>query len=128
VDYSNAKFKARDYGFASENETIKNAYTSTHNFRAGTEWRLGGVSLRAGYALYGSPYADNINDGSRSSYSGGLGYRSNSFSIDFAYVYSKMNEDYYIYSYAIDNVDVSPKVDNEITESSFILTIRYILK
>ncbi|MCB2207552.1 MAG: hypothetical protein KQH67_04590 [Bacteroidetes bacterium] len=128
VDYSNAKFKARDYGFASENETIENAYTSTHNFRAGTEWRLGGVSLRAGYALYGSPYTDNINDGSRSSYSGGIGYRTNSFAVDFAYVYSKMNEDYYMYSYAIDNVDVSPKVDNEITENSFILTLRYLLK
>ncbi len=66
----------------------------------------------------------------RQSYSGGLGYRGNSFSIDFAYVYSKMNEDYYMYIYSDPNTgnDISPKVTNELAESSFILSFKYYLK
>ncbi|PLW94639.1 MAG: hypothetical protein C0591_12330 [Marinilabiliales bacterium] len=127
VNYSNAKFKANDYSFATENENIKSYYTSAHNLRAGAEWRVSSLSLRAGYALYSSPYKNNLNDGARQSYSGGLGYRGKSFAIDFAYVYSKMNEDYYMYIYSDPNTgdDISPKVTNELAESSFILSFKY---
>lgn len=130
ADYSQAKFKANDYDFASANADINTYYTSTHNLRAGAEWRVSSLSLRAGYAIYSSPYKNSINDGARQSYSGGLGYRGDSFSIDFAYVYSKMSEDYYMYIYSDPNTgdDISPKVTNELTESSFILSFKYYLK
>ena len=89
------------------------------------------ISLRAGYALYGSPYKDDLNDGQRQSISGGIGYRGNNFSVDFAYVRSTMNEDYYFYSYSDpDNgVDIqSDAVKNTFTDQNFVLTFRYFFK
>jgi len=136
ANYGTAKFKAADYSFSSENNNIKTYFTSTHNFRAGTEWRFSNISIRGGYSFYASPYKTNQFDpeeynpfglGSRQSYSGGLGYRGDGFVIDFAYVYSKMSEDYYMYIYSDPNTgeDISPKVENQLAESSFILTFRY---
>ncbi len=121
VNYGSAKFKANDYDFAYENQDIKNFYGATHNFRVGTEWRISSVYLRAGYALYTSPYRNDLNDGSRQSYSGGLGYRGNGFAIDLAYVYSKSEEDYYMYSHE----GMNPSV-NTLKESSVVLTFRYL--
>ncbi|RLD45055.1 MAG: hypothetical protein DRI89_02225 [Bacteroidetes bacterium] len=122
TNYGWAKLNARDYGFGNENANIKNYYQSTHNFRAGTEWRISKISLRAGYALYGSPYKDDLNDGMRQSFSGGIGFRMDNFSVDFAYVYSVKNEDYYLYSYG----DIqSNAVNNAFTDQNFVFTFRY---
>ena len=128
VDYSKAKFKDREYGLNSENEIIKTEFTGAHNFRAGTEWRFAGVSLRTGYSYYGSPYKDDDSYGIRSSYSGGIGYRSNHFALDFAYVYSKMNEYYRMYNDFYEGENIGPESDNKVTESSFVLTLRYLMK
>jgi len=131
--YSQAKFKASDYGFDAENNAIKNAFKGVHNIRVGTEWRLSRISLRAGYAIYGSPYNNNLNDGKRESYSGGIGYRGKNFEVDFAYVRSIMKEDYYLYSYSNTNLDPpveiqSNAVKNTFTDQNFVLTVRYFFK
>ena len=99
VDYSKAKFKKSgvDYG-TGVNMDIKNYYTGTHNIRAGFEYRLGGFALRAGYALFGSPYKNDLNDGAKQRFSGGLGYSTDHFGIDAAFVYGKRKEDYYLYT------------------------------
>ena len=73
--------------------------------------------------MYASPYKNNLNDGSRQSYSGGLGYRADNYAIDIAYVYSKQSEDYYLYDYE----NMNPAV-NELRESSIVLTFRYIFR
>jgi hypothetical protein len=104
-----------------------------HNIRVGTEWRLSRISLRAGYAIYGSPYNNNLNDGKRESYSGGIGYRGKNFEVDFAYVRSIMKEDYYLYSYSNTNLDPpviiqSNAVKNTFTDQNFVLTVRYFFK
>lgn len=98
VDYSTTKFSASDFGFNDVNSGIRSSYKSTHNFRVGGEYRLGQASLRAGYNYYTSPYANNLNDGERMTISGGIGYNFGSASIDFAYVRSLTDEDYYMYS------------------------------
>lgn len=129
--YNQSKFKAKDYGFDAENDDIQNSFKGVGNIRVGTEWRIMMVSLRAGYALYGSPYKDELNDGQRQSISGGIGYRGDNFSIDFAYVRSTMNEDYYLYSYSDpeNGVDIqSDVVKNTFTDQNFVLTFRYFFK
>ncbi|MBC8319464.1 MAG: hypothetical protein H8E34_01945, partial [Bacteroidetes bacterium] len=63
VNYSSAKFSSQSFSYADVNSDIEAVYKATSNFRAGTEWRFSNFSLRGGYALYGSPYANNINDG-----------------------------------------------------------------
>ena len=99
TDYSNSKFKESgvDYSMG-VNQDIRNYYAGTHNIRAGFEYRLGAVSLRAGYSLYGSPYKNDLNDGKQQNFSGGLGYSTGNFSIDAAFVYGKKKEDYYLYT------------------------------
>jgi len=120
VDYGTSKFKAKDYDFAYENQDIKDYFRATHNFRVGTEWRISRMYIRGGYALYASPYKNGLNDGSRQSYSGGLGYKGDGFALDLAYVYSKSKEDYYLYSFE----GMTPSV-NELKESSIVVTFRY---
>jgi len=98
LNYANARFKSSNYNYLTENGNIQKYFHSTNNFRMGTEWRFGATDVRAGYAVYGSPYARKLNDGMRQSISGGLGFHiNNSLTIDVAYVYTKMNKDYYFY-------------------------------
>ncbi len=124
ANYSTSKLSSRYDSFSAENKDIKSSYQATNNFRAGTEWRFSNFSFRGGYALYGSPYANNINDGKRQMYSGGLGYRTQNYAIDFAYVYSVKNEDYYMYT----TKDIQPNaVNNQYRTSSFVLTFRFFM-
>ncbi len=99
VDFGNAEFRARgvDYSMG-VNKDIKDFFTTTHNIRAGVEYRPGPFSIRAGYQLYASPYKNNINDGAMQKISGGLGYSTGNFAIDLAFVYGKRKEDYYLYT------------------------------
>jgi long-subunit fatty acid transport protein len=137
ADYSSAKFGASDYGFDVENTSIGSIFQATHNLRFGTEWRISKLSLRAGYAYYPSAYSTSpetgeaYNDGSRRSFSGGIGYRWNDLALDFAYVRSTMKEDYYMYSYANPELDIyiqSDQVQNTIIDQNFVLTLRYFFR
>lgn len=123
ANYTFAKFSSRGYSYSDVNQEIKSSFQATHNFRAGTEWRFSNFSFRGGYALYGSPYANNLNDGKRQMYSGGIGFKTSNYAIDFAYVYSVMNEDYYMYT--SDNPSNSPNpVDNKFVTNSFLLSFK----
>lgn len=91
ADYSKMKFRASDYEYTDENNTIDYYLTSTHNFRGGVEYKMGTLSLRGGASYYASPYSsawEGENAG-RMQYSGGLGINSGSFYIDFAYTYTQ---------------------------------------
>ncbi len=126
ANYSSAKFSSRYDSYSAVNQDINNVYKSTNNFRVGTEWRYANYSVRGGYALYGSPYSNNLNDGKRQMYSGGIGYRNREFAVDFAYVYSVLNEDYYLYT--SNNSAFNPNaVNNQIKTSSFVLTFKFYL-
>ncbi len=122
LNYAKSKFKSNNYNYLTENENIQNYFRSTNNIRVGTEWRFGLVDVRAGYALYGSPYARNLNDGMLQSYSGGLGFHFHKFTIDAAYVYSKMNKDYYFYG--TNDISVNP-VKNTYQNNSIVLSFGY---
>lgn len=98
VDYSSARLRGPFYGFDSENASINSKYTHATNLRVGTEWKFDPFSIRGGYALYGSPFKSGLNDGSRENYSFGFGIRESDFYIDFAYIFSRTSEDYYLYS------------------------------
>lgn len=119
IDYSSSKLKAPDYNFNGENNNIKKLYTTTNNIRLGTEWRVESYSFRGGFSYYGSPYKNNLNDGSVTSYSFGLGYRERNFYIDIAWVTTNQSEDYYLYGY--NNIN-SNKAVEDLKHSSFMLT------
>ncbi len=121
ANYSTAKFSARSFGYADVNSNIKSDFQATHNYRVGTEWRFSNFSFRGGYALYSSPYANSLNDGKLQSFSGGIGYRTRDYSIDFAYVQSLKDEDYYMYTTY--NITPNP-VSNSYKTQSFVLTLK----
>jgi hypothetical protein len=119
VNYKNARLSSTPNVFSDVNTFIRQQYTSAGNLRIGGEVRLDPISFRAGYALYGSPFASGLNKAAdRSSYTAGIGYRKNAFYMDFAYVLSKHLDYSYLYDPSLnDNV-----VQNKYTSSSFILS------
>lgn len=74
------------------NQIVKNNYRAQNNFRFGAEFQpINGLFLRAGYAYSDSPYkATELQEyGKLEQYSAGLGYRTNRFNIDAAWVMGK---------------------------------------
>ena len=122
IDYSKAKLRAPQYSFYDENNAIETNYTHTQNIRIGAEYRLGSFSFRGGYGIYGSPFASGINDGQKSFYSGGLGFRDKDFFLDLAYVRSSSNEDYYLYG--TQDIVVNP-VKNKLVTNNILLTLGF---
>ena len=119
VDYTYAQLNSSPNVFADVNKTIRAKYTSAGNLRIGGEVRFDPFSVRAGYALYGSPYAKDENkNASRSSYTFGVGFRQNNYFFDLAYVLTQYTE----YSYLYDPALVTP-VKNDYQNSSFMLTM-----
>ncbi len=124
ANYASSKFSSRSYGFGEVNADIKNTFKPTHNIRGGIEWRYSNYSFRGGYALYDSPYANNLNDGKRQMISGGIGYKTREYAIDFTYVHSTKNEDYYMYT---TNNITSNASENEFRAQSFLVTFKMFL-
>lgn len=122
VDFSESKLRGSGYDFYDENTAIQEKYTETHNVKLGTEVRLGHVALRGGFGYSMSPYANDINDGEKLSYSGGMGFREDNFFLDLAYVRTKSNEDYYLYG--SENLAVNP-VKNSLYTNNLLLTIGF---
>jgi hypothetical protein len=122
LNYTKIRLNSDGYDFQAENQNIQDYYRPVDNLRVGTEWRLGITDLRAGYALYGNPYARNLNNGTRQSYSGGLGFHFRHLLFDVAYVYTTMNKDYYLYGTS--DIAVNP-VKNHFRNHSVILSFSY---
>ncbi len=124
INYASAHLSSSTPGdFQSANQTINNEYTSTGNLRIGSEWKIvHPLSIRLGYAYYGSPYKSGGNDGSRMSYTAGLGFREGNFFMDLAYVFTQTKTNYYFYDPTIAYVD--PSI-NTSKVSSLMMTIGY---
>lgn len=97
VDYSQARLRSNSNVFTTANNAILAKYKATGNLRVGGELRLDPLALRAGFAMYGNPYQTGVNKNPRYYYTGGVGYRGETFYMDFAVVVSQNNENYYMY-------------------------------
>ena len=96
LDYSAARLRpAAD--FTVENQRIQDKYKNTANFRIGGEYRMGPISYRVGLGIFGSPYKSNLNDGTGTLGSLGIGYRTSDYFVDCAFTSYNMTEDYYLY-------------------------------
>lgn len=118
VDYSEARLRGKNYKFFEENDAIQNNYRAQNNIRVGAEVRLEPITLRGGYALYGSPYKSGVNDGKKTAISGGIGLREKDYYLDIAYVYTMADENYYLY-----NPQLVKPVSNSFTTSAIMLTL-----
>jgi opacity protein-like surface antigen len=122
VDYTSARLRSYSYKYIDENKNIRSKYTVASNLRVGAEARIQPMSVRIGYALYGNPYkpAEKM-DGTRTSYTAGIGFREDNFFVDFAYVYTQWNEDYYLYD---PDVIAGPS-KNSMLSSSVLMTLGF---
>ena len=107
VNYAGTRFYSNDYDQASNdyydnlNNTTKATYKNNLNIKIGSEIKLtSNWMARAGTAYYGSPYKNEFADEngtilvtpSRMIVSGGIGYRTNKYFIDFT-ISSATNKD-----------------------------------
>lgn len=102
VNYGRARLEEKegDIPFDYENDSISNTFGTANNLRLGGELRLNSFYVRLGYAFYQSPYKDEYSNyqSDRQQYSGGLGFRGNSFFIDAAYVTSAYTREKQLFS------------------------------
>jgi hypothetical protein len=100
VDYGQSQLNSASAGdFAGVNKTIRNKYSRTSNLRTGIEVNVDYVTIRAGYAMYGSPFGEAFTGPFvRHSYSGGLGFRGEHWTFDFGLVKQMYKDDYYMYN------------------------------
>lgn len=113
IDYSNSRLsdQSGNYNYKQENDNIKNLFQTGYSFRLGAEYRLGTFYFRGGTALMTSPlnagalrYQDfktaavKSTKGGKQSFTGGVGYRTESFFIDFAAVLTNFTDKFTVYS------------------------------
>jgi hypothetical protein len=99
VNYAGGKLNAPGNVFQDVNVIVQQKYKAALNLRAGGELRLDRFALRLGYALYGSPFAnDKQMQFSKTGYTFGLGYRTETRYVDVAFVNTQYKEAHYLYS------------------------------
>lgn len=98
LNYSTANLASDFTDFSEANKNIKDYYKSTSNLKIGGELRIHPqLSLRGGYAYYGSPFANNYNDASKEYLTMGMGLKINQYFFDLTLVNSVSKEDLFIY-------------------------------
>jgi hypothetical protein len=98
LDYSMANISSDFYNFNSVNNDIESYYTSSSNLKIGAELKIHPqLSLRGGYAYYGSPFTGELNDSSQEYVTMGMGLKVNQYFFDLALLNSTSKESLYIY-------------------------------
>jgi hypothetical protein len=122
VNYSTAKLNSSNYNFSTENKNMKDNYHGTGNIRIGTEWRYKIFSVRAGYAIFGSPYSKTFKiDNSTASF--GAGFRTKKFYMDAAYLLNFSQKNRYNL-YVLDATTAASAEVNNVA-GSFMLTFGF---
>lgn len=104
VDYSDGRLKSPDYAFFDENAAVRAKYKAASNIRGGIEFRMLPFSFRAGFAYYGSPYQETVNNEvSRLYITGGAGYRDpkDVYYVDLGFISQRYTENYYFYDQSL---------------------------
>lgn len=98
------------YDFGVENELVRNSAAVSHSVRVGTEWKAGPWRFRAGWGIWPDPYAktDARHGLPLTRYTGGIGWRNERVSIDFAAQYDARGSSYFLY----DPSEVAPVSEN----------------
>jgi len=97
IDYRTTRFfPSRD--FNGLNSAINNSLQTSSNVKIGAEIRFDPFVIRGGYAIYGDPYGIKSPFTSlKNFYTGGVGYRTNNWYVDFAFVFNTFKTNYYLY-------------------------------
>lgn len=103
------------------NNEINTLYTSAVNFKIGGEYAYQKFRIRAGFGIYGSPYASG--EFSSNSFSFGVGYRLRILYFDVAYKYSQYDSEYV--PYYLSDSSQQQIVNNTFKRNNILLTVGY---
>jgi hypothetical protein len=123
VDYQSARFHFENSFSEAErvrNRGIKNSLQGASNLRIGIEGRMDQFQARAGFGYYGNPYKNSGQKMTREDISFGLGYRSDDFFADLAFVHGTLNQTERAYNLEEPVVPPSAKLTSKI--NSFTVT------
>ncbi len=104
INYQSSKLLSppQEFSFTADNQTIKNLYASTMNYRLGAELRLNTFYLRGGIGLYGNTVKEEFrredDNAFQTRISGGLGIHKKAFYVDLAVVQQAINSQYEPYN------------------------------
>lgn len=118
ADFTQMRLRSSEYMFSSENDVIKDSFTTQHTLRAGGEIRFNPIILRAGYSLNTNPFETGVNNMERSTISAGLGIRDDNYFVDFGFFNTQYTQDFYPYS-----ANLVDPVEYDFNQSGFLMTI-----
>ena len=100
ANYGSAFMYADDYSFSKENDNIQDKYGACHSIRIGSEILLtDNFLVRAGYNYTSNAFKSTVENNSAAHLGSiGIGFRSKSFFIDFAYSIRFSKENYWMYN------------------------------
>ncbi len=129
LNYSGANFNltanSSDPGDAAYEEElngrINNEFSSAINIKFGGEYVYKIFRFRAGYAIYGTPYADDTNMNNALSF--GLGFRQEKFFLDMAFRRLTIDEGYI--PYRLSDAGNEQFIDNSTNNDRIIVTLGF---
>jgi hypothetical protein len=124
INYSSANLNSTIYQFNNENNNILNVYRKTQNIKMGAEIKMQNIGIRGGYAIFGSPFKDGLNDGRKEYISGGIGFQKDQYFFDIALIHSVSKEEYPLYG-NIENNNESHTSNLKILDQSVIISCSY---
>ncbi len=119
VDHKKTKLSTDEFSMDDDNVAIQNLANSSLNFKLGGEYRINSIYLRGGFANKQKAIESQeaFYNGGRS-YSGGAGWRSQSFYIDLGIIYNTFDQQYA--PYFLD--DDTPIADINNSKTTIMLT------
>jgi hypothetical protein len=124
VNLSNAKYTSllNDISYEPDNANIQSLYRSTMNVRLGGEFRYQKLRFRTGFGFLGEPFFEPQNNIARtvSQFSTGFGYRTDTFYVDTALIFSAGKNSYR--PYAVPG-EFSPLVSINNNTTQFLITL-----
>jgi hypothetical protein len=98
VDFANAELRSDDFSPLSDNQAIRDNFSSVLNYRLGAEFRMDNLRFRGGYALEQDP---TPLDNDRTHITFGIGYKTRDFFIDLAAINTRFSSLYAPYQFQV---------------------------
>ena len=117
-DHTNTKFKpTSDPFFSSQNNKMNDLFSVANTYRIGAEYKIKQMSLRGGYRLEESPYANDSFYGDLTGYSVGIGYNFGNTKLDLTYDQAQRDTSTQLYSVGLTDAALLDTNNSNITLS-----------
>lgn len=130
VNPSRSKYGSETSGvsYTPENEAIRATYKPVTNLRLGGEFRHKIFRARAGYAIQGNTFSDDVDlDNQINTVSAGVGIRTSRYFVDLAWIQSSSDAIYNPYTFVVYPDFQTPEVemDNKVTHLMLTLGVTF---